>query len=111
MTSPLLSIHGDGDGEFVAWLKQLGLQDARSRKYSPAPPNRIHRERQEAGWAYMIKTRYHALSTCIVCYEYNSNWDSLAGDESIPDPVASGNLKPSMNQNAQANVHYEEDGQ
>ena len=27
MTSPLLVIHGDGTGEFAAWLKKLGLQD------------------------------------------------------------------------------------
>ena len=33
MTSPVLSIHGDGSGEFVAWLKQLGFQDDFLKSY------------------------------------------------------------------------------
>ena len=33
MTSPLLSIHGDGTGEFAAWLKKLGLQDDFLKSY------------------------------------------------------------------------------
>lgn len=33
MTSPLLSVHGDGTGEFAAWLNKLGLQDDFLKSY------------------------------------------------------------------------------